>query len=115
MRISDWSSDVCSSDLADLTDALGAKGIDDLVALVDKNHVNVTDVGVHRHMVLRQAVIHVPAQGMVSQGLFVQGHADAPDHSTEDLAARGFRVDHSPGSDGADHPSDRAEEQPSET
>ncbi|MNO81704.1 hypothetical protein D3C76_729570 [compost metagenome] len=46
------------------------------------------------------------AQPMVGQRCFVQGHAHAPHHAPQDLAARGFRVDHPSCCDGADHPGD---------
>src|SRR3546814_20190095 len=36
MRISDWSSDVCSSDLGDLDQPLGLVGVDRLIGLADK-------------------------------------------------------------------------------
>ena len=49
-----------------------------VVVLVDKDHVDVVDVGIHRHVVLGQVVVHEAAEAVVGQGLLLQRHADAP-------------------------------------
>ena len=93
-------------DDADLADALDAERIDDRVRLVDEDHLDVVDVGVHRHVVFGEIGIHDPAELVVDQGFLVQRHADAHDHAAQDLAARGLGIEDAPGGNGADHARD---------
>ena len=73
--------------------ALDAHRIDHLVRLFDEDHLNVVDVGIHRHMILGDVGIHDAAEGVIDQRFLVQRHADAPDHAAHDLAARRLGVE----------------------
>ncbi|PAV66102.1 hypothetical protein WR25_17473 [Diploscapter pachys] len=88
---------------ADLAHTLGAQFIDDVVRLVNEDNLDVTDIGVHRHVILRQVVVHEAPEAMVGLGMFLQGHAQPPDHSTKNLAAGSLGVDYPPSGNGADH------------
>ena len=86
--------------------ALDAERIDDVVLLVDEDHLDVVHVGIHRHMILGDVGIHDATEAVVDQRFLVQRHADAPDHAAHDLAVRGLGVQDAPGRDRADDASD---------
>ena len=73
-----------------------------VVRLVDEDHLDIVDVGVHRHMIFGDVGIHDAAEPVIDQRLLVQRHADAPDHAAQDLAARGLGVQDAPGRNRAD-------------
>ena len=86
-RVGDGSS---SADDADLADTLHPKGIEMRLHLVDEDHVDVMDIGIHRHMILGEIVIDETAIAVVDHGLFMQRHADTADHGAHDLAVRSW-------------------------
>ena len=92
-----------SSNNADLAYAFDAKRIDPLVDLLDKNDVNVMDVGVHRHMIFAEVWIYKTPKVVISQRLLVQSHADTPDDSAKDLATRRFGIEDAAGRHGVDY------------
>ena len=55
-----------------LAETLGAERIDDVVALVHEDHVDVMHVGVHREMVVREIVGHEAADGIAFRYSVVQ-------------------------------------------
>jgi len=56
-------------DDADLAQALGAEGIDDLVVLVDEDHVGVVHVCVHGEVIVGEVVGHEAADGVVEHAV----------------------------------------------
>src|SRR4051794_7708970 len=93
----------CSSYNADLAHALDAQWINALVDLLDKNDVDVLNVGVHWHVIFAEVMVHKTPEVVISQRLLVQSHADTPDDAANDLATRRFRVEDAPGGHGVDH------------
>ena len=57
---------------------LTPSGLTIVVVLVDEDHLDVVDVGVDRHVVLGEVVVHEAAEAVVDHALLVQRHADAP-------------------------------------
>ena len=94
------------ADDADLADALDAERIDDVVRLVDENHLYVVNVGVHRDMVFGDIGVHDAPECMIDQRLLVQRHADAADDGAHDLAVRGLGIEDAAGGDRADDAGD---------
>ncbi|MNN12133.1 hypothetical protein D3C81_1251160 [compost metagenome] len=74
--------------------------------LFHEHHLDVSDIGMHRDVVLGQVVVEDATEFVIGLRLFLQRHAQPPDHAAEDLATSGFRVDHTPGGHRADHPHD---------
>jgi xanthine dehydrogenase YagR molybdenum-binding subunit len=65
-----------------------------LVLLVDEDHVDVVDVGMHRHVVLAEIVVHEPADAVVEHRFLVQGVAAAISNAV--YHATGKRIRHLP-------------------
>src|SRR5690242_17829984 len=82
-----------SADNADLPYPFYAERIEMRLALLDEDHVDVMDVGVNRHMVLGEIMIDDASVAVIDHRLFVESHADAADHGSHDLTARGFRIE----------------------
>ena len=77
-------------DDAYLADAFDAERIA-VVLLIDKDDFDVVNVRVHRHMVFN-ICIDDTTELVIDLRLFVQRHADTPDHAAEDLAVCGLGV-----------------------
>src|SRR5262249_29300345 len=103
-RVRDGGAD---ADNADLAQALGAEGIDDLVVLIDEDHVDVMHVRVHREVIVREIVSHEAADGVVEHAFFLECHADTPDDRPDDLAASGLGTQDAAAGNRANDPSDR--------
>ena len=95
-----------NADDADLAQPLDAHRVDDVVLLIDEDHLDVVDVGIHRHMILGDVGIHDPAEAVVDERFLVQRHTHAPDHTAHHLTVRGLKVEDTSRSDRADEPSD---------
>src|SRR6516165_9648678 len=57
----------------------------------------ILDISVHWHMVLGNVGVHDATEVVVDQCLFMEGHANPPDHAPDDLTGRGFRIDDATG------------------
>src|SRR5208283_374139 len=90
-----------NADNADLAEPLDAERIA-VVWLVDEDDPDVMYIGIYRHMILGEIAVHETAISVVDHALFVQRHADTPDHAAQDLAARGLGVQDTPGGNRAD-------------
>src|SRR3954469_17019129 len=77
---------------ADLADAARAGGIELTIVFLAEADVDEADVGVHRHVVLREVGVDDAAIALIHQRLFEERHADAPDNAAHHLAARELRV-----------------------
>ncbi len=84
-------------------DAFGPDGIDVLVLFFHPERIHLPDIGVHRNVVLSQVVVNPAAQPMVHHGVLVKRHADAPNHTAEQLAARGLCIQDLSGAEATDH------------
>ena len=76
---------------------LTPSGLTLVLVLVDEDHVDIVDVGVHRHVVLGEIVVHEAAELVVEHASPPERHADAPDHAAHDLAARGLGIEDAAG------------------
>ena len=91
---------------ADLADAAGAERVEFVVGDVDGGDVDLVDVGVDGDVVLGEVFVDGAAVGGVDEGLFVEGHADAPDDAADELVGAGLLVDEGADVVGADHAAD---------
>jgi hypothetical protein len=82
----------CYTNKAGLSQAFRAERIDDQIVFFDEDHVDVVDVRINRHVIIRETVVHEASEPLVHQALLLQRHADAPDDSPHDLTARSFRI-----------------------
>src|SRR5262245_50963244 len=89
------------SDDADLAQPLGAERVDELVLFGDEDHFEVVHVGVHRDVVVREAVSHKAAKLAVEHALLLERHPNAADQAADDLAAGGLWVENPATCDGA--------------
>ena len=80
------------ADDTDLAQSLDAQWIDDGISLVDKDHLDVVDVRIHWNMIFGNIRVHDTAEMVINQRLFVQRHADPPNHAADDLAACNFGI-----------------------
>src|SRR5262245_28112371 len=81
-----------NSDNSNLAHALDSHQVNLAVRLFDEDGLDVVHVGMHRHMVLGNVRVHHAAEVVVDQRLFVEGHADPPDHAPHNLTGGGFRT-----------------------
>ena len=58
-------------------EALHAERIDDLVSLLDENHVDIWYVGVDGHVILGQIVVHETSKLLIDDAFFLQSHPDS--------------------------------------
>src|SRR3546814_19552882 len=81
MRISDWSSDVCSSDLTLTADVLEASGRDDIVLTVDAPDglTLEPDIAVSMAMIVTEAVNNAIEHGLPHRGGSIQVGLDISD------------------------------------
>jgi hypothetical protein len=77
------------ADDANLAQPLDAERIDDVVRLIDEDHLDVVHVGVHRDMIFGNVRIHDAAEFVIEDRFFVQRHADAPNHAAARKPAAG--------------------------
>src|SRR5580704_16351424 len=91
---------------ADFADASRAKRVEFVVRDVEGGDVDLVDVGVDGDVVLGEVFVDRAAVGGVDEGLFVEGHADAPDDAADELVGAGFGVDEGADVVGADHAAD---------
>src|SRR5258708_16468019 len=82
----------CSCD-ADFADASGAERVEFVVGDVEGGDVDLVDVGVDGDVVLGEVFVDGAAVGWVDEGLFVEGHADAPDDASDELVGAGLLID----------------------
>jgi hypothetical protein len=61
------------------------------------------NIGMGRHMIFGQIVIHDAAGAMIDHALLVQSHADAHNDAAENLTARRLGVEDPAGGNGAHH------------
>src|SRR5919112_4813683 len=73
--------------LADLSDALDAERVDDVIADLDELHLDVGRIGVDRDQVLAQARVRPAAHPAVHDSALEQGLTKAPEHTAHELAA----------------------------
>src|SRR5690606_21769262 len=81
------------TDRAELADAARADRIDLRIELLDERHVDLSDVGIHRHEIAREILRQEPAEAVIHRGMLEQCLSDAPRQSANHLAARSLRID----------------------
>src|ERR1700730_8458943 len=91
---------------ADFADASGAERVEFVVGDVEGGDVDLVDVGVDGDVILGEVFVYGAAVGWVNEGLFVEGHADAPDDAADELVGAGFGVDKGADVVGTDHAAD---------
>src|ERR1700722_437945 len=94
----------CSRD-ADFADAAGSERVEPVVGDVKCGNVDLVDVGVDGNVVLGEIFVDSATVGVVDEGLFMKGHADAPDDSAGKLIDACGVVDEGADVVGADHAS----------
>src|ERR1700733_3414943 len=95
----------CSRD-ADFADPAGSERVEPVVGDVECGNVDLVDVGVDGNVVLGEIFVDCAAIGGVDEGLFMKGHADAPDDSAGKLVEACGAVDEGADVVGADHAAD---------
>src|SRR5690606_14905628 len=92
------------ADDPELAQPLYAKRRDVGIRLVNEDHIYVTDIGMYRHVILGEIVVHDAADAVIGQRLLLQRHPKAHHDPTDDLAAGGLGIDDAAGGSGADDP-----------
>src|SRR5260370_23247447 len=92
-----WSCD------ADFADASRSQGVEFVVGDVEGGDIDLVDVGVDGDVILGEVFVDSAAVGWVDEGLFVEGHADAPDDAADELVGSGLLIDEGADVVGADH------------
>src|SRR6266567_2776489 len=88
---------------ADFADASGSERVELVVGDVEGGDVDLVDVGVDGDMILGEVFVDGAAVGWVDEGLFVEGHADAPDDAADELVGAGLLINEGADVVGADH------------
>src|ERR1700756_1042985 len=76
-----------------------------LVEAIDHDRIELRDVGVHRHEVLREVAVDESAAAQVDHCFLVQRHAQPPDHSANELRTRGLGIQYAAYREDSEHSS----------
>src|SRR5260221_1899444 len=88
---------------AELAKPLAAERAAVRFGLIEKYRVDRAEIRVHHDMVARQVLVDERAEALVDVILLHQRAADAPDHPTDHLRARGFWIENTAGRKHAEH------------
>src|SRR5262245_58344597 len=72
----------------EFAEAFGAERIDDGIMLFDEDHVDISNIRIHRYVIFRKVMVDEASEPLVHHAFFLQSHADAPHHSTDNLTSR---------------------------
>ena len=81
----------CAAD-AQFADALAFQRVGFGVEFGKENSVHIEYIGMDRHMVFGEIVVHEAAKARVEDYRFFQGRAEAEDHAPDRLRSRGLFV-----------------------
>src|SRR5262245_16105054 len=88
-----------NSDNTNLAHAFDSQRVNSSIRLFNEDDPDILHISVHWHMVLGDVGVHNATEIVVDQRLFMEGHADSPDHAPHDLTGGGFRIDDATGRD----------------